>query len=205
MKAADIEWGMLRGALIALAIAAVVAGVLLGVSYRFWESNDRVLKRAKVELAGAEQEYRRLDELEQMIANYYPKFQDLQRVGIIGEERRLNWTEALKRADADLKLPSLTYSVETRTRHSTEFPLADGAYKLFASEMKLDLGLLHGEDLLNFFSRLDESADGLFSVDECRLARQRETPGSWKEAHLRAGCKLNWYTINKPDAQGSAS
>ncbi len=205
MKAADIEWGMLRGALIALAIAAVLAAVILVASYRFWETNNRALKRATAELGVAEQEYRRLDELEQMIATYYPRFQDLEREGVIGEERRLTWTEALKRADEELKLPSLSYSIDTQNRHKAEYSLPEGAYKLFASEMNLEVGMLHGDDLFRLFSRLDESAGGIFSVDYCSVARVRETPGSWEAAHLRATCKLNWYTINKPGERSSAS
>ena len=44
MKAADIEWSMIRGALIALAIALVVSIGMLSASYQFWESTDRSLK-----------------------------------------------------------------------------------------------------------------------------------------------------------------
>jgi hypothetical protein len=205
MKAADIEWTMLRGGLISLAIALGVAGVVVGASYRFWETNDLTFRRADVERRAAEEEYRKLDELEQMVATYYPIFQDLERDGVIGEERRLKWTEALKDADGNLKLPNLTYSIDTQDRHKTEFPLPKGAYKLYSSEMNLDLGLLHGEDLFRLFNRLDEDADGLFSVDACSLSRQMDSPGDWQRPHLRTTCRLYWYTIKKPGEKGSAS
>jgi hypothetical protein len=189
MKAADIEWSMLRGALIGLAIALVVAGVLVGASYHFWEANDRSFKRADMERRTAEDEYRKLDELEQMVATYYPLFQDLERDGVM-----------------TLKLPGLTYSIDTQERHRTEFPLADdGAYKLFVSEMNMDLGLLHGEDLFRLFDKLDEDADGLFSVEACSLTRRRDDPGRWQDPHLRSNCRLLWYTIKKPGEGGSSS
>jgi hypothetical protein len=205
MKAADIEWSMLRGGLIGLAIALAVAGVLVAASYSFWETNDTTFKRADRDRRAAETEYRKLDELEQMVATYYPIFQDLERDGIIGEERRLKWTEALKDADGNLKLPSLTYSIDTQDRYKTEFPLPEGAYKLYASEMNLDLGLLHGEDLFRLLDRLDEDADGLFSVDYCSLSRQKESPGNWQSPHLKTTCRLHWYTIKRPGEKGSAS
>jgi hypothetical protein len=133
-------------------------------------------------------------------------FQDLERDGVIGEERRLKWTEALEDADGTLKLPGLTYSIDTQERHRTEFPLADdGAYKLFVSEMNMDLGLLHGEDLFRLFDKLDEDADGLFSVEACSLTRRRDDPGRWQDPHLRSNCRLLWYTIKKPGEGGSSS
>ena len=205
MKAADIEWSMLRGALIGLAIALAIAGGLVGASYHFWESRETAFKRADVQRRAAESEYRKLDELEQMVVTYYPIFQDLERDGVIGDERRLKWTEALKDADGTLKLPNLTYSIDTQDRFKAEFPLAEGAYKLFASEMTLQLGLLHGEDLFRLFDKLAEDADGLFTVDYCSVSRRRDKPGNWQDTHLTSTCKLYWYTIQKPGAKGSSA
>lgn len=205
MKAADIEWGILRGALITLAIAVVVSAVLLGASYHFWESSDLAMKRANAALHAAEDEYRTLDELEQMIAVYYPKYQDLERAGIIGEEHRLGWTEALERADEELKLPELKYSIDTQARHKTDFPLPDGTYKLFSSEMTLNLGLLHGADLFRLLGRLERDAEGLYSVDYCSLTRTRDVPGPGDVTNVRANCKLYWYTIKQPGKGGSAA
>ena len=138
-----------------------------------------------------------------MVITYYPMFQDLERAGIIGEERRLKWTEALKDADGTLKLPNLTYSIDTQERHASDFPMSEGAYKLFASEMNLDVGLLHGDDLFRLLVKLEEEAEGLFSVDYCSLERRKDTPGDWQDPHLASKCRLYWYTIQKPAELGS--
>ena len=205
MKAADIEWSMLRGALIGLSIVLVITGAMLTASYNFSKSANRALAQAENERRAAERRYRKLDEHEVMIATYYPAFQDLEKEGVIGEERRLQWVEALKQADENLKLPNLAYSIATQQPHTPEFPLSDGAYKLFASQMNLELGLLHGQDLLDLLRRLDEDAGGLYSVDSCRMKRRRQEPGSPKDTHLSSSCQLNWYTIKKPRARGGAS
>jgi len=202
MRAADIEWGMLRGALVALGIALIVTIAMVGASQHFLESNDRTFKKADRARRAAYEEYRNLDNQEQMIATYYPLFQALEKEGVIGDERRLKWTEALDQADSILKLPGLTYSIDAQKRHTTEFPLADGTYKLYASQMTLDLGLLHGQDLFRLFSRLDEDAEGLYSIDSCTVSRSRQEPGGPEEAHLKSTCKLYWYTIRKPSEQG---
>jgi hypothetical protein len=205
MKAADIEWSMIRGALIALAIALVVSIGMLSASYQFWESTEKSLKGAERQLRVARDKFRNIDEQEATIATYYPQFQELERQGIIGRERRLNWIENLSRADENLKLPKLAYSIDSQARFTTEFPLAGGAYALYASKMNLSLGLLHGRDLFNLLSRLDDDAEGLYSVDRCGLVRQMDEPGSPKQAHLTSECQLRWYTIRKPGDTGASS
>jgi hypothetical protein len=205
MKAADIEWSMIRGALIALAIALVVSIGMLSASYQFWESTDRSLTGVERQLRAAREKFRTIDEQEAMIATYYPLFQELERKGIIGRERRLDWIENLSQADANLKLPKLAYSIDTQEPFTAEFPLADGAYKLYVSKMNLDLGLLHGQDLFKLLSWLDDGAQGLYSVNTCNLKRQRDTPGSPRQAHLNSNCELRWYTIRKPGDTGASS
>ncbi len=205
MKAADIEWSMIRGALIALAIALVVSIGVLSASYQFWESTGKSLKRVERQLRDARDKFRTIDEQEAIIATYYPQFQELERQGIIGRERRLDWIENLSRADENLKLPKLAYSINTQEPFSAEFPLAGGAYELYASKMNLDLGLLHGQDLFNLLSWLDEGAQGLYSVDACALVRRRDDPGSPRQAHLTSTCQLRWFTIRKPGNPGASS
>ena len=196
---------MLRGALIGLAVALVLAVGMLGASYHFWESADKSLKRAQAQLRASRAKYRTVDEQEAMIATYYPQFLALESQGIIGREQRLDWIENLRRADETLKLPSLTYSISTQEPYTAEFPLPGGIYKPYSSEMSLSLGLLHAQDLFSLLARLDDSAQGLYSVDNCSLVRRRDTPGSPREAHLSSQCQLRWFTIKKPGDEGASS
>jgi len=202
MKAADIEWSMLRGALIGLAIAVAVSVGMLAASYQFWESTDKSLKSVQSQLRASRTKYRTVDDQEAMIAAFYPRFVELEGKGIIGSERRLNWIENLSRADENLKLPSLAYSIDTQAPFTAEFPLASGAFRLYASQMNLTLGLLHGQDLFSLLGTLEENAEGIYSVDRCSLSRRRDVPGSPREAHLTSSCQLRWFTIKKP---GTAS
>jgi len=205
MKAADIEWSMIRGAFIGLAIALVVSIGMLSASYQFWESTDKSLKGVERQLRAAREKFRTIDEEEAMIATYYPQFQELERQGIIGPERRLDWIENLSQADENLKLPKLAYYIDTQEPFTAEFPLAGGAYELYASKMDLQLGLLHGQDLFNLLSWLDDGAQGLYSVAACDLKRHRDDPGNHKQAHLTSNCELRWYTIKKQGDVGASS
>ncbi len=70
MKAADIEWSMIRGGLIALAIAVVISIGMLSASHQFWESTDKSLKGVERQLRAAREKFRTIDEQEAMIATY---------------------------------------------------------------------------------------------------------------------------------------
>jgi hypothetical protein len=178
---------------------------MLAASYNFYESAQRSLKRAQSQLRAARTKYRTVDEQEAMIATFYPQFVELEGQGIIGRERRLNWIESLRRADENLKLPRLSYSIDSQEPYTAEFPMAGGVYRPFASEMSLSLGLLHSQDLFDLLARLDESAQGLYSVDSCNMVRRREAPGGPRDTHLSSDCKLRWYTIKKPGDEGVSS
>jgi hypothetical protein len=205
MKAADIEWSMLRGALIGLIIAVAISIGIIAASHHFWEGADRALKRSESALRASRDKYRTVDEQEAMIATYYPRFVELEGLGIVGGEKRLDWIESLRQADANLKLPSLTYSIGSQEPYKAEYPLAGGAYQPFVTKMDLKLGLLHGQDLFNLLASLDENAQGLYSVDTCNLQRRLEGPGSPRQAHVTSECKLRWFTIRKPGDKGGAS
>ncbi len=62
MKAADIEWSMIRGALIVLAIAVVVSIGMLSASYQFWESTTKSPKGAERQLRAARDKVSATDE-----------------------------------------------------------------------------------------------------------------------------------------------
>lgn len=205
MKAADIEWSMLRGALIGLAIAVAVSVGMIAASYQFWESAAKTQKQAERKLQASRAKYRTVDEQEAMIASYYPQFLELENQGIIGKERRLDWIENLRRADENLKLPNLSYSISTQEPFVAEYPLGGGVYQPFTSDMSLTLGLLHGEDLFGLLNELNDNAQGLYSVDACSMVRRSDRLGSPRDAHVSSTCRLKWYTIKKPGDEGAAS
>jgi hypothetical protein len=196
---------MLRGALIALGISLVVSGLMVGTSYHFWESKAKVVGQLDTKLKRTRNEFRTLDDEREMIATYLPRYEELETLGVIGREYRLDWIERLREASQKMKLPDLSYAIETQESYVAEFPLETSVYQLYASDMNLDVGLLHGEDLITLLRALDARAKGLYSVSRCRLTRRRDGPGNPKEIHLQSTCQLRWFTIKKPAEEGVTS
>lgn len=63
--------------------------------------------------------------------------------------------------------------------------------------MKLELGLLHENDLASLLQDLDEKAPGIYTVKECTLKRaQNVVAEKPDEENVKAECELLWFTLS---------
>ena len=66
----------------------------------------------------------------------------------------------------------------------------------FASTMRVDLALLHEEDLLRFLADLRNSGNAFYSVKKCALSRTGQAAtGTTITPRLRAECDIDLVTI----------
>ncbi len=122
-------------------------------------------------------------------------FQRLQKRGIIGEEQRLEWVELLKDIRDKRRLIDLVYEIEPQR----PLDAAPGAGFTFnVSPMKVQLKLLHEEDLTRFLGDLNEQARALIQVRYCKVTRQPQgQAGTSGQANLLAECRIDWVTLRE--------
>jgi hypothetical protein len=89
---------------------------------------------------------------------------------------------------------------EIAPRHALE-KTPDGQLALFASTMRLELKLLHEEDLTRLLDDLRREAPALIQTRRCDISRlqgavEKETPA----ASLQASCLVDWITVRKADS-----
>jgi hypothetical protein len=181
---------------LAIALALLAAGAAL-----IW-SADRSLAVAQARLAAAQGERRtanerlaRISEEEREVKEKIDVYHRLKGLNVLGEERRLEWADAITRIRTQRELLDLHYTVE-RQRSLTSLPGKPGTVDFFASTMKVDLALLHEEDLLRFLSDLRESGNAFYSVRKCALARTGQAiTGATMTPRLRADCEVDLITI----------
>jgi hypothetical protein len=179
---------------IALALLAAGAAII-------W-SADRALHEAQVRLAMAQGERRtanerlaRISEEEREVSEKIDVYKRLKNLNILGEERRLEWADAITRIRTQRELLDLRYSVE-RQRSLTSIPGKPGNVEFFASTMKVELALLHEEDLLHFLSDLRQSGNAFYSMKKCAIARTGQAiTGATMTPRLRADCEIDLVTI----------
>lgn len=182
---------------LALFVMLAVAGVLY---------TGKLVNRSKVALAVAEAKLtdaRKLvfqsgDEM-RTLKQFIEPYRLLEQRGVVGEEQRLGWVDALRAANIDARIYGVEYEVGVQTPYAFTQEVGAGSLPVFQSVMKVRLGLLYETDLINFFTYLASQQVGTFWVNRCAL--QRIQPGNFKPANramLRAECDVAWITIATP-------
>ena len=194
------DWRKLRGALLGLGLALLAAALASAASYYFYREARAEFSQNKAQFEAERARYLALGEQAALLTAHYPAFAALSRQGLVGPEQRLNWIETLGQAGPELGLPRLEYELGARQAYGPNHGPGRAAYRLYKSELRLSLGLLHEADLLRLFDYLDRHARGHYTVRACRLQRPagaiRIAPGA---ANLTADCRLEWLTLNLPD------
>ncbi len=198
MAKPKLDWSVLRGSIVVLVICTTISISLIAAALYFNGAIETEYRREQNALRAARGSFLDLDDEKKLIEVYYPRFQALEALGIVGEEQRLNWTETLQNAAGRLKLPGLSYSIEPRREASPSFPLTKGSFNLYASDLRLKAGLLHEADLPDLLYEIETHGSGLFSVSGCRLSVAANlTTQDPRRALVDAECLLRWYTIGQ--------
>lgn len=185
-----------------LALPALAALLLLAAAGAVIWSADAALARANRELAAAQAERRqaaerlaRISEEEREVSQKLDVYRRLQALNILGEERRLEWADAITRIRTQRELLDLRYRVE-KQKLVLSAPGKPANVDVFASTMRVQLALLHEGDLLRFLADLRESGNAYYAVRHCSLARTGQAAtGTTITPRLRGECEIDLITM----------
>jgi hypothetical protein len=178
------------------AIMLIAAGVWLVTI----AGESRVKAQAQFAAAHAERRQNsdrlaRIAEEEREVREKLDVYKQLKRLNILGEERRLEWADAISRIRNERELLDLTYRVN-RQRLLKSLPGKPGSVDLYASTMIVQLDLLHEEDLLRFLADLRASGNAYYSVRTCSMRRTGQAAtGTTITPRLRANCEIDLITV----------
>ena len=195
MKFTQRDLVKLKWPLVGALLLLVIAGLLAWWSQQDAQKAEQQRKAAENSKNQIEQRLRQVRTEEQELKERAQIFQKMQKSGIAGEEKRLDWTEMLRAIQSDIRLPAMTYEFGAQIALEN---MTGQDYAYFASPMRLQLRLLHEEDLLNFLARLQKEAKALVLIRSCKLSPQ---PGSSEVREvlpqLSAECELQWITVRR--------
>ena len=185
-----------------LALPVLIGLVLIGVGFGLIKlagdslrSEHRRLTAAKVERTQSAERLARIAEEEREVKEKLDVYQQLKRLNVLGEERRLEWADAITRIRTQRELLDLRYRVE-RQQLLTSAAGKPANVDFFASTMRVDLALLHEEDLLRFLGDLRASGNAYYSVKRCAVSRTGQAAtGTSIIPRLRAECEIDLITI----------
>ncbi|MCB1941269.1 MAG: hypothetical protein KDI53_04370 [Candidatus Accumulibacter sp.] len=194
MKFIRADFRKLQSSILAAALMTAAGGTALYVSYDAREAAERARLVVTAQLEEADGKLRRVRQEESEVKEKSIVFTRLQERGIIGDEQRLDWVELLKEIRDKHRLIDLQYEISPQR-------LLDGNpgddFAFFASAMKVQLKLLHEEDLTRLLDDLRRQGKALIRVKGCRVER---LPANGDDrasgrAQLSAECEIDWLTL----------
>ena len=185
---------------LALPLLALVVLVAAGVG--LIRLSEGLFKTAQAELASARatrsqntERLARIAEEEREVKEKIAVYQNLKSLNILGEERRLEWADALARIRSQRELLDMRYRVD-RQRLLVSVPGKPASVDFHASTMHVELALLHEGDLLRFLTDLRNSGNAYYSVKKCTVMRTgAAATGATIVPRLRADCDIDLITV----------
>lgn len=182
---------------IALLVALLIG---LAIAAGLWSTGGTGKARAERDAAAArkleiEKRLGRVRTEEQEIKARTQQFQQMELAGMIGQEKRLEWTELLRDLQRRLRLPGMNYEFGPQVPLES---VAGADYAYHSSQLKIQLRVLHEEDLLNFVGQLQKEAKALVVLRGCKLSRlPGANPAARDAAQLIGECTMEWITLRR--------
>jgi hypothetical protein len=190
---------------LALPIGACLGLVLAGAACYFaadsYRTETQEMRAATAaQRSEVQSKLSRATEEEREIRENLQQYKALVARGIIGEEKRLDWVDDIAAIKTARHLFNIHYDIDAQ--RALDYPgfAAGSGVNFMVSRMKIEMQLLHEEDLLNFIDDLAKRGKSYVSVRSCNVLRvDRAAAGTSLSPRLRAECILDLITIrNKP-------
>lgn len=185
------------GGSIAFLLLAILlaAGMAFGV-LQYGTKAEQALRQAQAEQAESRSRLSRAREDEQEIRAKIDRYREIIERGRTQPERRLDWVEALRAIKEKRRLLGMDYEISPQRPLDAKV-VVSGGYSFLVSPMKLEMMLLHENDLLGLFADLSAQVPALVSVRQCTIERLPGAPQQNQAALLRAKCDVGWITLQE--------
>jgi len=187
---------------LALVIALVASFAMVAISSGRLEQSEQRYRDQQTGLRDARTRYQRSGEERETVMHYLQAYRQLEKVGFVGTEQRLNWVESLRTANKQAGLFGVDYQLSAQEPFpyvAKDNPVSN---RVRQSRMRLSFGILHEGDLTRLFRALSAQQPGLFSLNGCSLDRAgRQGPPLPKQANLTVDCELSWLTVDPKDGK----
>lgn len=183
-----------------LALAGIGVTAIFG-AYLYYQDSERKNLAANSAHKEIEAKLARARDEEQELKEKITRYQKLAARGYIGNEMRLDWVEAIARIKTARRIFQLDYEfAPQRLADPGILPggASGGGFDFMSSQMRLQVQLLHEDDLLNLISDLRKQVQAIVLVRNCAIDRlSGEAEQRINGAQLKAECTLEWITLKE--------
>lgn len=204
MSLSQQDWRKLQFPIIGLGGALILVGLLVSFADQYRTKNETALQTQQNMLNQARQKYQSSGMEKEMIIQYLPIYNDLLASGFIGEERRIEWIETLRKIHAQHKLFSIDYNIGLQEGYKPSFLPNLGSFRLNRSVMSLKLDMLHEGDILVLLDGLREQTTP-YIVRDCEIKRPVGAVVNTRNmtSNMQASCEIDWLTLRDPQLAGA--
>lgn len=197
MRFSKTDLQILKWSLGALTLSIVLAFGLISWSEEYLAQSLKNREAAQRQLTEARTQLLSVQSDQENMSAYALEYNALQEQKVIGSEQRLDWMEGLEKLRQQGRVLDFKYTISPQQSYTPKPPLDAGNFQLSRSIMTLQIDLLHEEQLLHFFSNLNNQINGWFMLDGCSISRT----GTVNElAPLKAECTGGWFTMKNKSA-----
>jgi hypothetical protein len=189
------DFQALKTPLLAFLVVTLIGAAAVYYSERMKATQRLELARQQVLFKDARTRLQKSGDEKEIIVKYIDRYRQMERLGYIGDEQRINWLDGLRMANRQADLFGVDYQIGVQRPYAYAADFNPGQLALNQSVMRLRFRLLHEEDLLRFFNALARQGTGLFTIDQCML-RRINTGGIIRyQPNVNAECDLSWITV----------
>ena len=196
MTFSQSDFPHIKWSLLIFLITLILGGATVFVSQKFAHNSQESKRNAQQQLNDARSRLNAARDDQTNMSAYTKEFSAIQRLNIIGDEQRLNLIEDLDTLRRRNLVVDFKYTVAPQQPYTPAPALDSGNFDLKYSNMKLQIELLHEEQLINFFDSLRRDINGWFILEKCSLER-----ASAASAQLKADCEGGWLTMKNRNAK----
>jgi len=188
----EIHW---RGHIITLSQLGICLILLISATYYYFDAQS-TLSGARALNDSQRFANDEAESFEKLLEENIDEYRELARTGSIGEPRRLQWLETLRKVSDRYHIPAIDFTLDgSKVVEQGADPYWHPEVGLMATDMKIIMQLSHEGDLYNLLTALHDEAPGLFSVEECRLRWLTTYSDEFELSRLQGECNLRWYTL----------
>jgi hypothetical protein len=192
------EFALIRLQVIVLVLTVAVAITAVSTSRWYWHQARDYQAWAQQKRNGARDRLFNAETEKREIRLYQPQYAALRERGLIGQENRLDWVDAMRQIQEQRKLMPITYELEPQQPVQMDGAMELGGYRLHGSRMNLHMDLLHEGDLFVLLDDLRQRS--FYSAQECSIKRAAAGLPTPLAPTLTADCTLNWLTLTPAPA-----
>jgi hypothetical protein len=187
------ELALVRLPLLCFAFTLAMGGMLVVASTWYLNQRSDALLQTQQQRNIAYDKFAHVENEKLEIRDFQPQFIALRNKGLIGEERRLEWIDAIRLIQERRKLLPISYEIDAQQPFKLEAQAVMGEYRLRGSRMDLHMDLLHEMDLFDFLDDLRQRS--YYTMQDCSIKRSTSAQAGSVAPTLAADCTLYWLTL----------